>query len=107
MLETMPFPEARKGSEARGESADAVLVGRLMEALGEAAHFVDAFEFTPTAPAPPGAAGALGGVPAEAGAPPGGGGGARRAPGGDRPPAARPPPPPGVLHLPRAAAGVA
>src|SRR5437867_2749899 len=72
MLETMPFPEARKGSEARGESADAVLVGRLMEALGEAAHFVDAFEFTPTAPAPPGA-GAVGGGPAVPGRPPAGG----------------------------------
>ena len=72
MLETMPFPEARKGSETRGESADAVLVGRLMEALGEAAHFVDAFEFTPTAPAPRGA-GAVGGGPAVPGRPPAGG----------------------------------
>src|SRR5712691_9583523 len=55
MLESLPFPDARGGPAAPGEGPDPVLVGRVMAALGEAADFVDEFEFTPAAtpPAPP------------------------------------------------------
>jgi len=52
MLESLPFPETRGGSKAEVEEPDAMLVGRLVAALGETANFIDSFEFTPS-PAPP------------------------------------------------------
>src|SRR5439155_2681684 len=52
MLESLPFPETRSGSKAEVEEPDAMLVGRLVAALGETANFIDSFEFTPS-PAPP------------------------------------------------------
>ncbi len=59
MLETLPFPETRFGP-VPGKGPDPALVGRLIATLGDAAGFVDAFEFTTehgqtaaTPPAPP------------------------------------------------------
>src|SRR5262245_34129019 len=51
-LESLPFPAVHAGPSDVGDAPDPALAGRLIAALGQAAHFVDAFEFTP-APAPP------------------------------------------------------
>ncbi|HKB08251.1 MAG TPA: SpoIIE family protein phosphatase [Candidatus Polarisedimenticolia bacterium] len=52
-LESLPFPETHGGPSDVGDTPDPALVGRLVAALGEAAHLVDAFEFTPAPTAPP------------------------------------------------------
>src|SRR3989454_452887 len=48
MLESLPLPETR---ETPVEATDPVLLGRILAALGDAADYVEAFEFTPAAPA--------------------------------------------------------
>lgn len=87
-LETLPFPEARAAKAGRVEGPDPLLVGRMIVALGDAAEFIEEFEFT-HAPEPPGAPEAT----------PGG-----TAPGAGAHPDVRPPAPPVIIALPRAVA---
>src|SRR3989442_4189270 len=57
LLESLPFPQARPGAPPPAQAPDPVLLGRMIAALGEAAHYIEALEFTPPAPTAPGAAG--------------------------------------------------
>jgi len=88
LLESLPFPEARPDAAATGGALDPALLGKMIAALGEAADYIEAFEFTSAPPSPPGA-----------------GGSARAGPvgraGGGHPPAGPAPRPPVVIPLPR------
>jgi len=66
-LEEIPFPAAARGLSSPLEGSDAQVIGRLLTTLGDAASFIDAFEFhaAPGAHAPP-APGTTAGRPARA-----------------------------------------
>src|SRR5262249_35208406 len=56
LLESLPYPEPPEASaEAHGKGPDPVLLGRMVAALGDAADYIDEFEFTPVEepPSPP------------------------------------------------------
>jgi len=100
-LETLPFPETRGDRVKPGDAPDPVLVGRMIEALGETAHFVDAFEFTPAAPDPQGPKDAPGQVPGARGRPPAGRSAPRRHPAAMHPAEVHVAPLPVVITLPK------